>query len=42
MDVIVRRWITYMKTNNLGFKVICNGEELSEEKINLYLVKESE
>ena len=42
MDVIVRRWISYMRTNHLGFKVICNGEELSEEKINLYLVEESE
>ena len=42
MDVIIRRWIAYMKTNHLGFKVICNGEELTQEKINLFLAKESE
>ena len=42
MDVIIRRWIAYMKTNHLGFKIICNGEELPQEKINLFLVKESE
>lgn len=42
MDVIIRRWITYMKTNHLGFKIIYNGEELSQEKITLFLAKESE
>ena len=42
MDVIIRRWITYMKTNHLDFKIIYNGEELSQEKITLFLAKESE
>ena len=42
IDVIIRRWITYMKTNHLGFKIIYNGEELSQEKITLFLAKESE
>jgi DNA modification methylase len=33
MDVIVRRWISYMKDNGLDFKLIRNGVELSEKDV---------
>ncbi len=37
MDVIVRRWVTYMKDNYLGFKIHRNGKELSEEELKDFL-----
>ncbi|MDT9499140.1 DNA modification methylase [Capnocytophaga canimorsus] len=42
MDVIVRRWVTYMRENHLLFKVLRNGTELSEDDINGFLGKDSE
>nr|DAQ75468.1 MAG TPA: adenine specific DNA methyltransferase [Caudoviricetes sp.] len=38
MDVIIRRWVCYMKTNHLEYKVICNGKVLTEEEVNIYLM----
>jgi DNA (cytosine-5-)-methyltransferase len=38
MDVIIRRWVHYMKTNHLEYKVICNGKVLTEEDISIYLM----
>lgn len=36
MDVIIRRWVTYMKDNGLDLKVIRNGVELSEKDVQEY------
>ena len=38
MDVIIRRWVCYMKTNHLEYNVICNGKVLTEEEVNIYLM----
>ena len=38
MDVIIRRWVCYMKTNHLEYKVICNGKVLTEKEVNIYLM----
>lgn len=37
MDVIVRRWVTYMKDNHLGYKIRRNGQEISQEELNTFL-----
>lgn len=36
VDVIVRRWHTYMISNGLDFKIYKNGTELKEDQIKLY------
>lgn len=38
-DVIVRRWITYMKENKLSFSVSRNGKVLTEEELSEYFNK---
>lgn len=39
MDVIVRRYINYMRENRLQFKVIRNEKELTADEMNLFLEK---
>jgi DNA (cytosine-5-)-methyltransferase len=39
MDVIIRRWVHYMKTNHLEYNIICNGKVLTEEEVSIYLIK---
>lgn len=39
IDVIIRRWVTYMTENNLGYKVVRNGKELSSEEIQQFDLK---
>ena len=39
VDVIVRRWVSYMKENNLGYDVIRNGRKLSAEEIQEFDLK---
>lgn len=36
VDVIVRRWITYMKENSLEFEIKKNGQILSKDEIDKY------
>lgn len=36
VDVIIRRWITYMKDNDLDFKVRKNGKVLTEKELAVY------
>ena len=36
VDVIVRRWITYMKENSLEFEIQKNGQILSKDEIDKY------
>lgn len=38
MDVIVERWINFMRDNDLYFKIWKNGKELTKEEIDAYLV----
>lgn len=38
VDVIVRRWITYMKENNLDFEIRKNGKLLQHEEIEKFLL----
>ncbi len=40
MDVIVRRYISYMQENRLQFKIYRNGEVLSEDNFHLFLKSE--
>lgn len=42
MDVIVRRWVHYMRENGLLFKVLRNGKELSQEEISPFEPTKSE
>lgn len=37
MDVVVRRWVTYMQKNNLEYEAKRNGNVLSVDEINQYL-----
>jgi DNA modification methylase len=36
VDVIIRRWISYMKDNGLSFEIKRNGEVLNPEQIEQY------
>ncbi|WP_313373753.1 DNA modification methylase [Chishuiella sp.] len=39
VDVIIRRWISYMKENNLLFEVFRNGQKLSVQEIQEFDLK---
>lgn len=39
MDVIVRRYVNYMRDNHLKFKIKRNNEELSNEELNVFVKK---
>jgi adenine specific DNA methylase Mod len=38
VDVIIERWINFMRDNDLYFKIWRNNKELSPEEIELFLV----
>lgn len=37
VDVIIKRWLTYMNTNGLAFELKRNGKILTPEELNLYV-----
>ncbi|WP_312750548.1 DNA modification methylase [Epilithonimonas hominis] len=39
-DVIVRRWVTYMRENKLSYRVLRNGVELDQSQIQEYFKSE--
>lgn len=38
-DVIIRRWVTYMRENKLSFSVLRNGNKLQESELEKYFTK---